>query len=317
MIKAAVTLLISSSVVGGCGEKASNEAVGRMSGPGESCLKTSDCAAGTKCVDQKCVSEERAEETSARSVDEPVLEDNAGRIVGNADLTTPEGLAQAVLQALREDDYETFSSFVPTTQDIIAMAKERGASDSDVQKYVSAELNENLRNNIKKAKDGWDEVRERGQDAGIIWSDTSYSRVDYKMKQERGIKKADIVVVFTFRGVDYRFELDDCVQTGRGWLMTDNMNWVETPRSIGGVLSPTELPPTCEKYVSTMKRCFEHAPVEARRAAEDAFTQTTKAWEDAARAGGRAARALEAGCKSAWDAAKVGMGAMCPEVRWE
>lgn len=78
-----------------------------------------------------------------------------------------------------------------------------------------------------------------------------------------------------------------------------------------------DLPPTCKKYVDTMKACFEKAPAEARKAAEDAFNQTTKAWADAAKAGGGAAEALEAGCKSAWDAAKGGMGPMCPDVKWE
>ena len=78
-----------------------------------------------------------------------------------------------------------------------------------------------------------------------------------------------------------------------------------------------DLPPTCKKYVDTMKACFEKAPAEARKAAEDAFNQTTKAWSDAAKAGGAAKDALETGCKSAWDAAKGGMGAMCPDVKWE
>ena len=85
----------------------------------------------------------------------------------------------------------------------------------------------------------------------------------------------------------------------------------------GGGDGGGDLPPTCKKYVDTMKACFEKAPAEARKAAEDAFNQTTKAWSDAAKAGGAAKDALETGCKSAWDAAKGGMGAMCPDVKWE
>lgn len=85
----------------------------------------------------------------------------------------------------------------------------------------------------------------------------------------------------------------------------------------GGGAAAGDLPATCKKYVDTMKACFEKAPAEARKAAEDAFNQTTKAWADAAKAGADAANALEAGCKSAWDAAKGGMGAMCPDVKWE
>ena len=85
----------------------------------------------------------------------------------------------------------------------------------------------------------------------------------------------------------------------------------------GGDGATGDLPPTCKKYMDTMKACFEKAPAEARKAAEDAFNQTTKAWSDAAKSGPDAAKALETGCKSAWDAAKGGMGAMCPDVKWE
>ena len=74
-----------------------------------------------------------------------------------------------------------------------------------------------------------------------------------------------------------------------------------------------ELPPTCEKYMKTMKACLDSMG-DAGNAVTDAFNRTTKAWEDAAKAGNGAA--LEAGCKAAWDAAKGSMPAMCPGVRW-
>ena len=75
----------------------------------------------------------------------------------------------------------------------------------------------------------------------------------------------------------------------------------------------SDLPPTCKKYLDTAKACFAEAG-DAGKAAADAFAQTAKAWEDAAKAGNGAA--LEAGCKSAFDAGKQ-MGAMCPKVKWE
>jgi hypothetical protein len=85
----------------------------------------------------------------------------------------------------------------------------------------------------------------------------------------------------------------------------------------GGEGGGGDLPATCKKYVDTMKACLEKLPDAARTATEDAFNQTTKAWSDAAKQGADAAAALEAGCKSAWDAAKGSMGAMCPDVKWE
>jgi len=75
-----------------------------------------------------------------------------------------------------------------------------------------------------------------------------------------------------------------------------------------------DLPATCKKYLETAKACFAKAG-EAGKAAEGAFNQIAKGWEDAAKAGG--ASALEAGCKQAWDMAKQQYGTMCPDVKWE
>lgn len=75
-----------------------------------------------------------------------------------------------------------------------------------------------------------------------------------------------------------------------------------------------DLPATCKKYLDTAKACFAKAG-EAGKAAEGAFNQVAKGWEDAAKAGGAAA--LEAGCKQAWDMGKQSYGAMCPDVKWE
>ncbi len=70
--------------------------------------------------------------------------------------------------------------------------------------------------------------------------------------------------------------------------------------------------PTCDKYLKTMEACFSKLPEAAQGPAKDAMKQTTEAWKAITDK-----TALEAACKSAWDAGKQAMGAMCPDVKWE
>ncbi len=70
--------------------------------------------------------------------------------------------------------------------------------------------------------------------------------------------------------------------------------------------------PTCDKYLATMEKCFANLPEDARRPASEAIKQTSDAWREASDK-----VALEVACKSAWDAAKQGLEAMCPDVIWE
>lgn len=70
--------------------------------------------------------------------------------------------------------------------------------------------------------------------------------------------------------------------------------------------------PTCDKYMKTMDACFSKLPEAAQAPAKDAMKQTTEPWSKITDK-----TALEAACKSAWDAAKGSMGGMCPDVKWE
>ncbi|HRE89802.1 MAG TPA: hypothetical protein PK095_11760 [Myxococcota bacterium] len=70
--------------------------------------------------------------------------------------------------------------------------------------------------------------------------------------------------------------------------------------------------PTCDKYLKTMEACLSKLPEAAQGPAKDAMKQTTDAWKAISDK-----TALEAACKSAWDAGKQAMGQMCPDVKWE
>lgn len=81
------------------------------------------------------------------------------------------------------------------------------------------------------------------------------------------------------------------------------------------------LPETCAKVLAKGKECASKTskdlPAEVSKAFGEGIAAQEKAWTEAAKAGGDAAKALEVACKAAWDGGKTGAESMCPDVKWE
>ncbi len=69
---------------------------------------------------------------------------------------------------------------------------------------------------------------------------------------------------------------------------------------------------SCDAYIKGMEACIAKMPEAAQGPAKDGMKQATEAWKAISDKG-----ALETACKTALDAAKQGMGAACPDVKWE
>ncbi len=73
-----------------------------------------------------------------------------------------------------------------------------------------------------------------------------------------------------------------------------------------------KLPPTCSKYMKTLKACIAKLPEAARGPSLDALEETEETWAEIADKA-----ALEDACKTALDSAKVAMSNMCPGVKFK
>jgi hypothetical protein len=69
---------------------------------------------------------------------------------------------------------------------------------------------------------------------------------------------------------------------------------------------------SCDAYIKGMEACIAKMPEAAQAPAKDGMKQAQDAWKAITDKG-----ALETACKTALDAAKQGMGAACPDVKWE
>lgn len=136
---------------------------------------------------------------------------------------TPDGLANAVLSALKANSYPRFVANILTLQDIIDAVRAEGSATD--REEVKKKFGENLKNVAQYAKRGWDAVRASAERAGVIWSGAKYSRVEFRMKRESGLDAADIDLIFEHRGLEYRIKLDICVKTPKGWRLINAITW--------------------------------------------------------------------------------------------
>lgn len=191
-----------------CGGK---DSAPRLSAPGDSCLKTSDCVDGASCVDQKCVAPGGGA---------------AGRTEARENLDSPEALGRAVLEALKSGDYTSFADLMLTMQDAESLFESNHrAVTEEMRRYVLKEFGPKIKEMIQATREGWDAVRLKAKQAGIVWSATSYARVEFKMKRVDNVDTADIYLVFEHGAVDYKIKLDDCLKTPRGWRVRAAMIW--------------------------------------------------------------------------------------------
>ncbi|MFO0746311.1 MAG: hypothetical protein U1F43_11640 [Myxococcota bacterium] len=77
------------------------------------------------------------------------------------------------------------------------------------------------------------------------------------------------------------------------------------------------LPDRCQKLVARLTTCAEKLPADARAPLLQVMKAQSARWQDAAKKGGDAARALDAGCRDAIDDVKAATRTTCPDVVWE
>ncbi|MFO0746761.1 MAG: nuclear transport factor 2 family protein [Myxococcota bacterium] len=74
---------------------------------------------------------------------------------------------------------------------------------------------------------------------------------------------------------------------------------------------------SCDTYVKNMMACGEKVPEAGRDAFKQAMTATVDGFKKVAAMGEQGKAALEQACGQALAASKQGMGALCPDVKWE
>lgn len=139
----------------------------------------------------------------------------------NEGYITPEVLGKNVLQALRKRDIDHFMNFVVKQKyleeliEVVPQHSKRQIKDG-IQKLP--EILESIRKTFLSTS-------ERGIENRIKWELTKFESVKYNVDKDNEIEEADIYMIFSYKGICYKIQIDDCIKTKRGWLNTDGISW--------------------------------------------------------------------------------------------
>lgn len=137
--------------------------------------------------------------------------------------TDPEALGRRVLALLEADDFDGFSELALTQADYEAIMARATFKDEERRAKMAERGARTVVKAAANARKGWDKVRTQAAKAGIVWSETSFVRVEPEIGLKDGIEAGDIFVVIAFHGAEYKIKLDDCLKADRGWVLVDNM----------------------------------------------------------------------------------------------
>jgi len=160
----------------------------------------------------------------------------------------PDGLAREVFTLLQNDDFKGFASLALTQDDFDGLLA-RATFENDERRAKAAERGQKMvQRATANALKGWARVREKAQKYGIDWSEATYVRSEPRVEVRDGVEGGDIMLVFAFRGTEFKIKLDDCIKADRGWILNDDMR-LRTPSSADEVkvegapaAPPTEAP---------------------------------------------------------------------------
>lgn len=144
--------------------------------------------------------------------------------LGGPDTSTPEKLAQAVVESIRDNDFEDYSSYFGDKKVILQLLEDSTLGEEEKQE-ISKEIDKVIVRLEKNKKISFEKIFEKAKADGVDLSTIKYSNATYKLKIDDGVKNADIYVIIEFGDSKYRLKLDDCAESSKGWLMFDEPSW--------------------------------------------------------------------------------------------
>lgn len=142
------------------------------------------------------------------------------RINGYSDL---EKLSKSVFYSIKHNDYEGVARHIISKKEAEKML-ELWDVDEDRKKEAIEDIDEGLKANIADIRKGFDEIREYGANAGIVWSKTDFQEISYRIRYEDKVESAYVNVKFDYNELIYSF-VYDCKKVDDIWRIFSTLSY--------------------------------------------------------------------------------------------
>ncbi len=140
-------------------------------------------------------------------------------------LSTPDLLAQKVLESIKEKSIGSFLRLAITPAEFVETV-ELQKNEKSILKLSKREMLEWWLQDLVKIQKRFYSVIEEGEKNGIKWEHAVFEHAEYKIEKKKPVIFASYIdIVFSCNKKLFKIRLDDCVKLERGWLMVDKIIW--------------------------------------------------------------------------------------------
>lgn len=112
-----------------------------------------------------------------------------------------------IFECIKSDDYERLTTNIITKSEVLVLFDQWDA-DQDDKDHEMEDLDSELKNNIASIKQGFEAIRTSANDAGLIWKNTSFSKISYEINFRENLESALVDVEYLYNDLDYSFSYD-------------------------------------------------------------------------------------------------------------
>jgi hypothetical protein len=148
--------------------------------------------------------------------------------LGRSGTDTPEALARAVFDALREDDFEAYAVHAftePRVQELLDHVRAHGDPAAIDRAERRLERHGGVQgihiHHLEQSRRRFQRALAEATDAGLDWRTATFEGIPADgrdLREHMGLRGGDLEFVVRSRGRRHRIELDDCVGLGTGWI---------------------------------------------------------------------------------------------------
>ncbi len=139
-------------------------------------------------------------------------------------IETIDKFGEKIFTLIQSDNYTKILDLMPDLKKYETLIKNSALTDGKKETMLH-NLESTLKNNIELLKKTYSRVRKQAEEAGIDWTKSKLNYIDYIHTKEDKIENADIFLNFSFKGVNYKIELNDCVKINNIWFIGNKINW--------------------------------------------------------------------------------------------
>lgn len=135
---------------------------------------------------------------------------------------TPQGLGKTLFDALQDDNKAAFDQHGYTDNDRDELLKSI-KNDDRLTEDVKTQSQEVLLNFLPvdrpRMEGSFAKLRQKALECGLQdWSKAEFVTSTFTQHEMQNIKLANVEALFRWNGLEYKLNLNNCLQAGRGWV---------------------------------------------------------------------------------------------------